>query len=283
VAVRQAGATVERNGMAVERDGMAVTQNGAAVKRSSAAVKRNGTAVKRVGATIEWNGTAVKWNGHSEDTDKDRGQGQEHGDSVDKGMDKDRGQGHSDSVNKLLCVDLRWAATFGIYRNSVSTRATHTRNTHMQLTRANTDTSKPPLPSFRHFRFSFRHFRSAMSWHSVALHPSLPRRSSQWSGAVTLRRLSAEDDRGYGSGNEDEPQGDKGASGTGAGTKEPVSQVRDTKIYVSVYSIFSVEQTSGHGTLHYIGLRGYFSGDWYTGAISLISENVPGSRPSHIL
>jgi len=76
---------------------------------------------------------------------------------------------------------------------------------------------------------------------------------------VTLRRLSAEDDRGYGSGNEDEPQGDKGESGTGAGAKEPVSQVRDTKIYVSVYSIFSVKQTSGYGTPHYIGLRSYFT------------------------
>ena len=31
-----------------------------------------------------------------------------------------------------------------------------------------------------------------------------------------------EDDRGCGSGNEDEPQGDKGESGTGAGAKEPV-------------------------------------------------------------
>ena len=37
-----------------------------------------------------------------------------------------------------------------------------------------------------------------------------------------MRRLSVEDDRGCGSGNEDEPQGNKGESGTGAGAKEPV-------------------------------------------------------------
>jgi len=41
-------------------------------------------------------------------------------------------------------------------------------------------------------------------------------------GGDRPRRLSAEDDRGWGSGNEDEPQGDKGESGTGAGAKEPV-------------------------------------------------------------
>jgi len=32
-----------------------------------------------------------------------------------------------------------------------------------------------------------------------------------------------EDDRSYGSGNEDEPQGDKGESGAGAGAKKPVA------------------------------------------------------------
>ena len=42
-------------------------------------------------------------------------------------------------------------------------------------------------------------------------------------GGDRWRRLMAEDDRGCGSGNEDEPQGDKGESGTGAGTKEPVA------------------------------------------------------------
>jgi len=41
-------------------------------------------------------------------------------------------------------------------------------------------------------------------------------------GGDRLRRLSTEDDRGCGSGNEDQPQGDKGESGTGAGTKESV-------------------------------------------------------------
>jgi len=69
-----------------------------------------------------------------------------------------------------------------------------------------------------------------------------------------------------------------------------------TKICISVYSILSVERTSRRGTLHYIGLRGYSTGGRYadaiglggysTGqcvdAISLISENVPGPRPSHI-
>ena len=35
-------------------------------------------------------------------------------------------------------------------------------------------------------------------------------------------RLSAEDDRGCGSGNKDEPQGNQGESGTGASAKEPV-------------------------------------------------------------
>jgi len=35
-------------------------------------------------------------------------------------------------------------------------------------------------------------------------------------------RLSAEDDRGCGSRNEDEPLGDSGESGTGTGAKEPV-------------------------------------------------------------
>ena len=38
-----------------------------------------------------------------------------------------------------------------------------------------------------------------------------------------MRRLSAADDRGCRSGNEGEPQGDKGESGTGAGVKEPVT------------------------------------------------------------
>jgi len=35
--------------------------------------------------------------------------------------------------------------------------------------------------------------------------------------------LHMKDDRGCGSGNEDEPQGDKGESGTGTGAKEPVT------------------------------------------------------------
>jgi len=48
---------------------------------------------------------------------------------------------------------------------------------------------------------------------------SLPERY----GADRSKRLSAEDDRGWGSGNEDEPQGDKGESGTGTGAKEPVA------------------------------------------------------------
>ena len=37
------------------------------------------------------------------------------------------------------------------------------------------------------------------------------------------RRLSAEDDHSCGSGNKDEPQGDKGEGGTGTGAKEPVA------------------------------------------------------------
>jgi len=37
------------------------------------------------------------------------------------------------------------------------------------------------------------------------------------------RRLSAEDDCGCCSGNEDKPQGDKGEHGTGAGAKKPVA------------------------------------------------------------
>ena len=90
------------------------------------------------------------------DTDKDRGQG--HGDSVNRDTDKDRGQGHGDSVNKLLRTDLWRAAALVIYRNSASA---HTRNTHEQTpTRANTGTSKPPLPhsgtsvpSSRHLAF----------------------------------------------------------------------------------------------------------------------------------
>jgi len=48
---------------------------------------------------------------------------------------------------------------------------------------------------------------------------SLPERY----GGDRSRCLSAEDDHGCGSGNQDEPQYDKGESGTGAGAKEPVA------------------------------------------------------------
>jgi len=63
-----------------------------------------------------------------------------------------------------------------------------------------------------------------------------------------------------------------------------------------VFSIFSVERISRRGMPYYIGICGYSTGGLcadaiglsgestrqYVDAISLISENVPGPRPSHI-
>ena len=56
-----------------------------------------------------------------------------------------------------------------------------------------------------------------LDWPAVGI--SLPERY----GGDRSRRLSAQDDCGCGSRNEDEPQGDKGERGTSAGAKEPVA------------------------------------------------------------